>query len=130
MYLDSPLALQLDLPFVLVRKAGKLPPPIVSATKNSSYFSSAGAGGPREEVIEMAKDAISKDESVVLVDDVLATGKTLCAMLDLPFKAGADTENISVAVVTEFPLYRGRNWWNQSGFGGVKIQSLLLFDGM
>ena len=62
---------------------------------------------------------------MVIVDDVLATGNTLCAVLQLLTKAGADVEKISVMVVAEFPVHRGRKLLCQHGFDAVNFQSLL-----
>ncbi len=65
---------------------------------------------------------------MVVVDDVLATGKTLCAVLRLLGKAGVASERISVTVVAEFPFHRGRELLRQNGFGRVAIDSLLVFS--
>ncbi|KAL2699550.1 hypothetical protein AAEP93_009525 [Penicillium crustosum] len=64
--------------------------------------------------------------SVVVVDDVLATGNTLCAVLQLLSEVGI--ADVSIMVVAEFPVHRGRQLLHQHGFG-VNIQSLLVFDG-
>lgn len=66
---------------------------------------------------------------VVVVDDVLASGKTLCAMLRLLDKAGITADRIRVLVVAEFPVHRGRERLRRCGFGGVQVQSLLVFGG-
>lgn len=57
------------------------------------------------------------------------TGKTLCAVLQLLQEAGIDAEDVTVMVVAEFPAHRGRESLRRHGFGGAKIQSLLVFDG-
>ena len=67
---------------------------------------------------------------VVVVDDILATGKTLYAMLYLLNKAGVSSEHGSVIVVAEFPFHRGRELLGRCGFGSVRIQSLLVLDGV
>ena len=77
----------------------------------------------------MNPDAISPTASVVVVDDVLATGRTLLAILQLLRKAGISAENVSVLVVAEFPIHRGRALLRRSGFGVVRVQSLLVFGG-
>lgn len=77
----------------------------------------------------MGRDVVPKGGSVVVVDDVLATGETLCAVLELLGEAGVATENISVMVVAEFPIHRGRELLRRRGFGKVNIQSLLVFGG-
>lgn len=64
------------------------------------------------------------------MDDVLATGRTLCAVLQLLEKAGSSNKNISMVAVAEFPAHHGRELLHKSGFGAVNIQSLLVFDGV
>ncbi|EED16931.1 conserved hypothetical protein [Talaromyces stipitatus ATCC 10500] len=125
----SPLAVEVDVPLVLIREAGKLPSPTVSVKKTSSYISSLEPNKPKEKVIEIEQNAISRDASVVVVDDVLSTGETLCAVLELLEKAGIGAENVSVMVVAEFTAHRGRQLLRERGFGKVYVQSLLVFGG-
>ncbi|KAK9421797.1 putative Phosphomevalonate kinase [Seiridium unicorne] len=125
----SALAARVDLPLVLIRGAGKLPPPIVSVPKSPSHISSSVFNSLGEEKIEMNRGAIPGGASVVVVDDVLATGRTLCAVLRLLFEAGISAENVSVMVVAEFPAHRGRELLHRLGFGVINIQSLLFFGG-
>nr|POF15449.1 adenine phosphoribosyltransferase [Quercus suber] len=125
----SSLAEQVNLPLGLIREAGKLPQPTHSVIKCSSHISSSARNRPQDKRIEMTRDTFSKGSSVVVVDDVLATGETMCAVLQLLHEAGIDAGNISVIVVAEFPFHRGRAMLRQRGFGQVKIQSLLVFDG-
>jgi adenine phosphoribosyltransferase len=125
----SALALQVDVPLALIREAGKLPTPTVSVFKSTSHISSSTSNYLEGNRIEMERDLIPKGASVVVVDDVLATGKTLCAVLDLLNKANIGAKDISIMVVAEFPVHRGRELLRQRGFGGVNIQSLLVFGG-
>jgi adenine phosphoribosyltransferase len=125
----SPLAARVDLPLAIIREAGKLPPPTVSVAKSPSYISSLATDDSKEKRIEMGQNALHPGSSVVVVDDVLSTGRTLCAVLQLLEKAGITAENISVMVVVEFPVHRGRDLLRQRGFGKVSIQSLLVFGG-
>ena len=60
-----PIAYNLHKPFVLVRKAGKLPCETVSRTYDLEYGSAT---------IEMHKDSIKPGQKVVIVDDLIATG--------------------------------------------------------
>lgn len=83
----------------------------------------------REKRIEMQRDLLSRDARVVIIDDVLSTGETLCAMLKLLTEAGIDIHNVCIMVVVEFPLHRGRQNLHRQGFGKVRIQSLLVVDG-
>lgn len=77
----------------------------------------------------MEQDAVRPGSSVVVVDDVLSTGSTLCAILQLLVTAGISVENVIVIIVAEFPLHRGRGHLRQRGFGKVNIRSLLVFGG-
>lgn len=79
--------------------------------------------------IEMESGVIPRSGQVVVVDDVLATGRTLCAVLRLLSEAGVKMERISVMVVAEFPFHRGRALLCQRGFEKVRVHSLLVFDG-
>ncbi|KAH8786253.1 phosphoribosyl transferase domain protein [Hyaloscypha finlandica] len=125
----SALAARVDVPLTLIREAGKLPPPTISVVKAPSHISSSVSDDPREKRIEMARDLLPRGASVVVVDDVLATGKTLWAVLQLLDEAGIGAKDISVMTVAEFPVHRGRELLRQNGFGRVNIQSLLIFDG-
>ena len=64
------LALRLGAGFVPIRKKGKLPGP----TKTASYEKEYG-----EDFFEIQSDAITKGQSVLVVDDIIATGKTDCS---------------------------------------------------
>src|SRR5690349_1375598 len=68
--LGMSLADALDLPFVQIRKSGKLPGDCISVAYSLEY-------GTAE--IEVQCDAFSKDARVMIVDDVLATGGTMKA---------------------------------------------------
>jgi adenine phosphoribosyltransferase len=125
----SALASRVNMPLGLIREAGKLPPPTVSVSKSPSHISSAASNESKER-IEMEQDVVRKGASVLVVDDVLATGRTLCAVLRLLGEAGIGAQTVSIMVVAEFPIHRGRDLLRQHGFGGVNIQSLLVFDGI
>jgi adenine phosphoribosyltransferase len=126
----SPLAERVGVPLVLVREAGKLPPPTVSVVKPTSHVSRPESGVSREKRIEMERDAVPRGASVVVVDDVLATGETLCAVLQLLGEAGVGVEQIGVLVVGEFPVHRGRQLLRRRGFGRVNVRSLVVFGGV
>ena len=70
----SALAVKLGAGVVLCRKPGKLPGETVSETYKQEYG---------EDTIEIHKDAITEDDVVLLHDDLLATGGTMKAALDL-----------------------------------------------
>ncbi|CAA9961370.1 6-hydroxy-D-nicotine oxidase [Pyrenophora teres f. maculata] len=126
----APLALRVDKPVVLIREEGKLPPPTVYVSKPQSHISFISPSKPKATRIEMERDAIPVGASVVVVDDALATGETLCAVLRLLVKAGIILEDVDVMVVAEFPVHRGRALLYERGYGKVNVQSLLVFGGV
>jgi adenine phosphoribosyltransferase len=67
-FFGAPLALRLEVGFVPVRKAGKLPWKTVKQTYALEYG---------KDSVEMHRDAVEKGQRVLVVDDVLATGGTL-----------------------------------------------------
>jgi adenine phosphoribosyltransferase len=75
----SALAYKMGIGFVPARKKGKLPSETVSYTYELEYGS---------DTLEVHKDAISPNESVLIVDDLLATGGTASAAAKLIEKAG------------------------------------------
>ena len=125
----SALALRVDVPLVLIREAGKLPPPTVSVIKPPSHISSLASNDSKEKRIEMEWDVVPRGASVVVVDDVLSTGETLCAVLQLLDEAGVGAADVSIMAVAEFPVHRGRELLRRRGFGRINIQSLLVFGG-
>ncbi|KAL7921339.1 hypothetical protein ACQKWADRAFT_296196 [Trichoderma austrokoningii] len=123
----SALSVRVDVPLLLIREAGKLPPPTVSVEKCPSHISAHCSGEKR---IAIDRDVVSRGASVVVVDDLLATGQTLCAVLQLLVKTGVHAQDISVMVVAEFPTHGGRQLLRKRGFGRVGVQSLLVYDGL
>ncbi|MDF1605588.1 adenine phosphoribosyltransferase [Nocardioides sp. YIM 152315] len=95
--LGAPVALELGVGFVPVRKAGKLP----RATYAVSYALEYG-----EATLEVHRDAVRPGDRVLVVDDVLATGGTARATMDLVEKCGAEVH--AVAVLMELGFLPGR----------------------
>jgi adenine phosphoribosyltransferase len=89
----SILADRLGLGFVPIRKPGKLP----YKTYRAEYLLEYGTDG-----IEMHIDAVGKEDRVLLVDDVLATGGTISAAVDLVRQAGAEIAGILFLVELSF----------------------------
>jgi adenine phosphoribosyltransferase len=107
--LGAPVALALGVGFVPVRKAGKLP----RATYAVSYALEYG-----EATLEVHRDALAPGDRVLLVDDVLATGGTARATIDLVGQCGATVQG--VAMLMELGFLHGRD-----ALGGVALTSLL-----
>lgn len=95
--LGAPVALELGVGFVPVRKGGKLP----GETHAVSYALEYG-----EATLELHCDAVTPGERVLLVDDVLATGGTAVATRELVEKSGAEV--IGLAVLMELTFLPGR----------------------
>ena len=93
----APVALDLDRGFVPVRKPGKLP----RETRSVSYDLEYGS-----ETLEVHSDAIVPGERVLVVDDVLATGGTARATVELVAAAGGIVHG--VVVVLELSFLAGR----------------------
>ena len=94
----APIASRLRLPFVPIRKPGKLPSDKLSVAYELEY----GSGQ-----LEIHKDAIAKGQKVFLVDDILATGGTLAAAASLVKSSGGDL--VGAGVVIELTELNGRN---------------------
>jgi adenine phosphoribosyltransferase len=92
------LACELNCGLVPVRKAGKLPPPTVRRRYDLEY-------GAAE--IEVPVEVLD-GRRVLLVDDVLATGGTLCAAADLVEQAGGTLAGLGVLLELEFLAGRDR----------------------
>jgi adenine phosphoribosyltransferase len=95
--LAAPVALHLGAGFVPVRKAGKLPGP----THRVAYALEYG-----EAVLEVGQDAVEPGERVLVVDDVLATGGTVAATMELVGSSGGQVS--AVAVLLELGFLGGR----------------------
>lgn len=106
------LAHALSAGFVPLRKAGKLP----AATRGIDFKLEYGA-----ERLEIHADALAPGTRVVLIDDVLATGGTLAAALELLRGSGADVAG--AAVVVELGFLPGRARWPEQ----VPLHALLRY---
>lgn len=97
--LAAPVALALGVGFVPVRKPGKLP----WHTRSVGYQLEYG-----QETLEMHTDAVEPGERVLLVDDVLATGGTARATVELVHQAGGEVSGVAVLLELTFLHGRGR----------------------
>ena len=87
------LAYRLNAGFVPVRKPGKLP----AATAKVEYDLEYGSN-----TLEIHKDAIQKGQRVIIVDDLLATGGTAAATVELAKSLGADIAGLGFVVELDF----------------------------
>jgi adenine phosphoribosyltransferase len=96
--LAAPVATRLGVGFVPVRKEGKLP----GRTTRTSYALEYG-----EATLEITADAVLPGQRVLLVDDVLATGGTAAAAIELLERAGARV--VAVQMLMELTFLHGRD---------------------
>jgi len=94
----APLALKLGCGFVMVRKKGKLPGETISYTYDLEYGS---------DTIEIQADAVQPGQRVVVLDDLLATGGTASAAVELFRKVGAEV--VGVSAIVELTFLNGRS---------------------
>jgi adenine phosphoribosyltransferase len=107
--LGCPLAVELGAGFVPVRKVGKLP----FETYKAEYALEYG-----EAAIEVHRDGMLAHHRVLLIDDVLATGGTMAATINLVQQSGATVAG--VAVLIELAALDGRK-----ALGGLDVFSLI-----
>lgn len=93
----APLALVLGCGFVMARKQGKLPGRTMSYTYDLEYG---------QDTIEIQADAVQPGQRVVVLDDLLATGGTMAATIELLRKVGADV--VGAACIIELAFLAGR----------------------
>jgi adenine phosphoribosyltransferase len=107
----TPVAYALELPFIPIRKPGKLP----RETYDISYDLEYGSN-----VLSMHKDAIQKGDKVYIVDDLLATGGTIKATIELIEKAGGEV--VGMAFIIELLDLKARD-----RIGDYPIKTLLQY---
>ncbi len=101
----APLASRLGLGFTMIRKKGKLPGDIVGHEYELEYGT---------DTIEIQSDAIEKGQRVVILDDLLATGGTMAACIELLNKVGAEV--VGAACIIELTFLDGRSKLNSIPF--------------
>ena len=108
----APIAYRFGAGFVPVRKAGKLPWEIEQQEYELEYGT---------DVLEVHRDAVHPGESVVIVDDVLATGGTAAATVRLVERLGGTV--IGLGFIVELAFLTGR-----SRLEGYDAVSLITYD--
>ncbi|NWY10587.1 APT phosphoribosyltransferase, partial [Aphelocoma coerulescens] len=110
--IGPPLAQRLGIGFVPIRKKGKLPGPTESISYSLEY-------GKAE--LEIQSDAVEPGQKVVIVDDLLATGGTMCAACELLKRLKA--EILECLVIIELKALKGSEKLNS-----IPFYSLLQYD--
>jgi adenine phosphoribosyltransferase len=95
--LGTPVAMELGVGLVLVRKPGKLPHQTIQASYELEYGT---------DTLEMHADSIGAGHRVLVVDDLIATGGTARATVELARKAGAEV--MACAFLMELTALNGR----------------------
>jgi adenine phosphoribosyltransferase len=107
----APIAYLLGAGFVPVRKLGKLPAEVISAEYDLEYGTNT---------LELHTDGVQSGQRVLIVDDLLATGGTVSATIDLVERLGGQV--VAVAFLVELIELKGRD-----RLGSYEVVSLLKF---
>jgi adenine phosphoribosyltransferase len=107
----APIAYLLGAGFVPVRKLGKLPGEVISTEYDLEYGTNT---------LEMHADAVSAGMRVLIVDDLLATGGTVSATIDLVERLGGTV--VAVAFLVELTALNGR-----ARLDNYEVKSLIEF---
>ena len=108
-----PVAYEAHKSFVPVRKKGKLPCEVISAEYDLEYGSA---------VIEIHKDAVKPGQKVVIIDDLIATGGTIEAIIKLIEQLGGEV--VKVCFVMELAGLKGRE-----KLTGYQVDSMIIYEG-
>lgn len=106
-------ARELNVPLLLVRKAGKLPGPTVSKTYELEYGS---------DTIEVHRDDLGTGRRVLIVDDLIATGGTVDATAELVRESGGAVHEVWCAIGLPFLGFRDR-------IDPLAVHTLIDYDG-
>lgn len=109
----TPIAYINHKPFVLIRKKGKLP----CETIEKEYALEYGTA-----TIEMHKDSIKPGQKVLIVDDLVATGGTTQAMIDLIEELGGEV--VGIVVMIELAGLKGREKLSK-----YRLESAICYEG-
>jgi len=107
----APIAYQLAAGFVPVRKLGKLPGEVIATEYELEYGTNT---------LELHSDAITSGQRVLIVDDLLATGGTVSATINLVERLGGKV--MAVAFLVELTALNGRD-----RLGDYDVVSLIRF---
>lgn len=109
----APVAAELQLPFHMIRKPGKLPPPVIS--QNYEYEYASGT-------LEIKGDTdIGEGTKVGIIDDVNATGGTALAIIQLLTRLGVKPEDIYYACVIDLKFLKGSEKIRETGVTMISL---------
>ena len=111
----APVAASLALPFVLVRKPGKLPVPVLALDYACEYGT---------DTLEVDPEAVAHGQRILLIDDLIATGGTALAAVQLLRRSGAEVAD--ARFVIDLPDLGGAARLREAG---VRVEALLDFAG-
>jgi adenine phosphoribosyltransferase len=112
-FMGPAVAIKLEAGFVPIRKPGKLPYKVIEETYSKEYG---------EDTIQIHEDALTKDDVVLIHDDLLATGGTMVAAYNLVKKLGV--RNIYINFLIELEDLGGRSLFPDD----VEVSSILKFS--
>jgi adenine phosphoribosyltransferase len=113
----APVAAELALPFHMIRKPGKLPPPVISQSYEYEYDSGT---------LEIKGNTdIGAGTTVGIIDDVTATGGTALATIQLLTRLGVEPKDIYYACVIDLNYLGGSQKIREAG---VQCLSLVTYD--
>eukprot|EP00808_Paulinella_micropora_P007812 g25683.t1 len=118
--LGPPIALALKKPFYMLRKKGKMPNSVSGSSYQKEYKGDNAAGG---DVLCISRGAVKKGDKVLLIDDLVATGGTLLAGVELvKMFEGVVLE---CACIVEIKALAARKKFEDSGNGEIPIWALI-----
>jgi adenine phosphoribosyltransferase len=113
----APVAAELELPFHMIRKPGKLPPPVISQSYEYEYDSGT---------LEIKGNTdIGEGTKVGIIDDVNATGGTALATIQLLSRIGVRPKDIFYASVIDLTYLNGSNKIRETG---ATVLSLVSYE--
>ncbi|NLU45738.1 MAG: adenine phosphoribosyltransferase [Euryarchaeota archaeon] len=109
----APVAYNMCKSLVIVRKKGKLPREVISEEYDLEYGTAT---------LEMHTDSFKRGSKVVIIDDLMATGGTTRAMINMAERLGGEV--VKIAFVMELAGLNGRDVLK-----GYDVESLITYEG-
>ena len=113
--IGSCVSLELGLPFIPIRKKGKLPHETIEENYELEYG---------KETIEIHSDALNSNDNVLIIDDLIATGGTALAAITLVKRLKASISGCSFII--DLPVLEGNKKISDLG---IEVQTLCEFSG-